>query len=584
MIECAKPFNSKRLIAAMAIFCAWSIAIAARLVQLQVFQREKLSALADTIQKKPKPLPALRGAIYDSNMAELAISVIVGNVYAEPAKMKDIHDAAEELAPLLGTDPKVLIRAMTGTGRNSRLLIAKRINPDQAQQIRDLGLTGIELEDENLRAYPNGNLVSNTLGFVNKAGAGAAGLEYRYNDELQGRPGKAVCDVDAFGRSFNQTIVDPPVPGQSLVLSIDRFIQHITQRELAAGVRQFRAKAGVAIVMESDTGRILALASYPDFDCNAQGNNQNSWRNRAIQDAFEPGSTLKVVVAATTLEANLAKSDETIDCEMGAMKIGGHTFHDHKPYGRLTFPEIFAYSSNICSAKLGLRLGAKRLYEALGTFGFGSITGIDLPAERTGRVRYWKNWSDLSVASISFGQEVAVTSMQMLIAINAVANGGYRVRPFVVDRIINEKRETVRTNSPQHTQIMRPETAAAVTNAFKGVVQYGTGTLASLDGYCAAGKTATAQKEEFKHYSKTKYMASFIGFAPLPKPRVTILVQVDEPKGKIYGGEVAAPIFHRIAQETLVRLHVPPDKSLLSAETKTSLRPPAAGSAGRFTD
>jgi cell division protein FtsI (penicillin-binding protein 3) len=568
----------------MAIFCVWSIAIATRLVQFQVFQREKLSILADTIQKKPKPLPALRGAIYDSNMAELAISVIVSNVYAEPAKMKDIHDAAGELAPLLGSDSKALVLALTGTGPNRRLLLAKRINPDQAQQIRDLGLNGIELEDENLRAYPNGNLASNTLGFVNKAGTGAAGLEHGYNDELQGRQGKAVCDVDAFGRSFNQTLVDPPVPGRSLVLSIDRFIQHITQRELAAGVRQFRAKAGVAIVMESDTGRILALASYPDFDCNAQGNDQNSWRNRAIQDTFEPGSTLKVVVAAATLEAKLAKSDESIDCKMGAMKIGNRTIHDHKPYGWLTFPEIFAYSSNICSARLGLRLGAKRLYDALGTFGFGSTTGIDLPAERTGRVRNWKNWSDPSVASISFGQEIAVTSMQMLVAINAVANGGYRVRPFVVDRIINEKGETVRMNSPQRTQIMGSETAAAVTNAFKGVVQYGTGTLASLDGYCVAGKTATAQKEEFRHYSKTKYVASFIGFAPLPKPRVTILVQVDEPKGKIYGGEVAAPIFHRIAKEVLVKLQVPPDKNLLSAETKASLHPPATGRAGQFTD
>jgi len=401
---------------------------------------------------------------------------------------------------------------------------------------------------------------------------------------LQGKSGKAICDVDAFGRSFNQTTLVPQVQGRSLVLSIDRFIQHVTQRELAAGVKRSRAKAGVAIVLESETGRILALASYPGFDCNAQGQNQQLWRNRAIQDTFEPGSTLKVVVASAALNASLVKPNETIDCEMGAMKIAGHTYHDHKPYGLLTFPEILEYSSNICSAKLGLRLGAKRLYEALGAFGFGAMTGIDLPAERTGRVRYWKNWSELSVPSISFGQEVAVTSMQILVAINAVANSGYRVRPSVVDRIINEKGETVRANAPRRFRIMRSETAAVVRNAFEEVVLHGTGKLAALKGYRAAGKTGTAQKAEFKRYSKTRYMASFIGFAPLPQPRATILVQIDEPQGEIYGGEVAAPVFQKIAQETLLRLHVPPDESLLSPELNTAIRPSASGGPGQPRD
>jgi cell division protein FtsI (penicillin-binding protein 3) len=584
MTENAKPFNSARLVAAIAIFCVWSIAIAARLVQFQVFQREKLSALADTIQKKQKSIPALRGFIYDSNMAELSISMMVSNIYAEPAKMKDIRATAAKLAPLLNVEPKLLTNLMAGTGRNRRMAIAKRVGPDIAQQIRDLGLIGIELEDEQLRAYPNRNLASPVLGFINKAGEGVAGLEYRYNNELQGKQGKIVYDVDAFGRSFNQTILDPPVPGQSLVLCIDRSIQHITQRELAAGVKRFHAKAGVAIVMDSESGRILALASYPDFDCNAPGNDQNSWRNRAIQDTFEPGSTFKVVVAATTLDANLVKANESIDCRMGAMKIGDRTIHDHEHYGLLTFPEVLEYSSNIGSARLGLRLGAKRLYEALGNFGFGSMTGIDLPAERTGRVRHWKNWSDLAIATVSFGQGVAVTSMQMLVAINAVANGGYHVQPFIVEKIINEKGETVRTHSPRRTQIMHANTAAVVTDAFEGVIQHGTGTLAALEGYRAAGKTATAQKVEFKRYSKTKYVASFIGFAPLPQPRVSILVQIDEPQGKIYGREVAAPIFQKIAQETLLKLQVPPDKSLLSAETKAAFRPSASDRTSQFAD
>jgi cell division protein FtsI (penicillin-binding protein 3) len=334
--------------------------------------------------------------------------------------------------------------------------------------------------------------------------------------------------------------------------------------------------------MESDTGRVLALAGFPDFDCNRYREyDSQTWRNRAIQDVFEPGSTFKVVVASAALNKDLVRLDEPIDCEMGSMKIAGHVFNDHEPYGMLTLQQTLEHSSNICSAKLGMRLGDKRLYDAIRDFGFGCRTGIDLPGESKGRVRRLDEWTALSVPSISFGQEVSVTSMQILAAINTIANGGYRVRPTIVDRIIDENGRALRTTVPECTRIIRAKTAAAILDAFEGVVLRGTGKRAALEGYRAAGKTATAQKAGKGGYSRTRYVASFIGFAPLPNPRVTILIQIDEPKDAIYGGEVSAPIFQKIAQETLLMLQVPPDRNLLTSDVGTTSRIPASARAGQ---
>jgi len=328
-------------------------------------------------------------------------------------------------------------------------------------------------------------------------------------------------------------------------------------------VESTRAAGGTAIVMESDSGRILALANYPGFNSNAYNEYpQELHRNRAVTDYFEPGSTFKVVVAAAALEQGLTRPDELIDCQMGALRIGRHVFHDHKPYGYLTFTQVLENSSNIGAAKLGLRLGDQRLHEALLHFGFGAKTGIDLPGEIPGLVRDLRNWSGLSAAAISFGQEVGVTSLQILCAINAIGNGGYRVRPFLVDRVVDEDGNLVRATVPERTRTMREETAAAVREAFEGVVLRGTARKAALEGYRAAGKTGTAQKIDGGRYSSTKFIASFIGFAPLPRPRISVLVQIDEPKGRIYGGDVSAPIFSRIAQEALMQLRIPPDQPL----------------------
>jgi cell division protein FtsI (penicillin-binding protein 3) len=557
-----RPFQT-RLALIIVLITLWTGAILARLVYLQVLKHDEYSQLAVKGQVSIRSVLAPRGVIYDSHMDELATSTTVSTVVADPARLRNIQRTAEDLAPILEMNPDDLMDRISDHGKKHYLPLKRRVDPKAEARIEALGTQGIFLIEESMRVYPNRELACHVLGFVNMNGDGGAGLELQYDKELKGTPGEVSLDVDARGRSFRGNVLKAPVQGRSLVLSIDKSIQYVAARELAAGVEKNSAAAGVAVVMESDTGRILALASTPEFNSNSYNEyTPDYWRNRAVSDIFEPGSTFKVVVATAALEAGLVRPNESIDCQMGSIMIGRHVFHDHKPYGLLIFPQILELSSNVGAAKLGLRLGEVRLYTALRNFGFGSRTGVDLPGEIIGLVRDWHRWSGLSIGAISFGQEVGVTSLQILTAINTIANGGYRVRPSIVDRIIDEKGDLVRVRAPEKTRIVRAETAAVIRNAFEGVVLRGTGRMAALEGYRAAGKTGTAQKIVNGRYSNTKYMASFIGFAPMPNPRLTILVQIDEPKGAIYGGDVSAPVFQKIAQQALLLLHVPPDKSL----------------------
>ena len=555
--------KSGRIVAVILGITFWSFLILIRLVQLQLFEHRSFAQLATQRQQVTRSILAPRGVIYDNNMAELATSVTVSTVVAEPRRIQDIQKAARELAAILDLKPRELLGRMMDPARQNFMVIKRRIDPQAEKQIEALGVNGIYFVDESMRVYPNRELACQVLGFVNMNGDGGAGIELQYDKDLKGSAGVYSYDVDARRKSFRVNVDKPPAQGRSLVLSINKSIQYIADRELKAAVENARAKAGVVIVMESETGRILALSNYPQFNCNTYNRyTPDAWRNRGISDLFEPGSTFKVVVATAALEAGLTRRDELIDCEMGTIVIGRHTFHDHKAYGLLSFSQILEYSSNVGAAKLGLRLGNRGLYEALRNFGFGSRSGVDLPGEIIGLVRDWRDWSGLSIGAISFGQEVGVTSIQILSAINAIANGGYRVRPSIVDRVIDENGDLVFMRTPERIRLTSPRTAEAVSNAFEGVVLRGTGKRAALEGYRAAGKTGTAQKIENGRYSDSKYVSSFIGFAPLPQPKITVLVQIDEPKGSHYGGDVSAPYFKKITQETLMQLKIPPDQSV----------------------
>ncbi len=543
----------------------WSAVILGRLVQVQVLRHEEYLQQAMSQQHTTDEVPAPRGIIYDSHMEPLARNTTLKTVMAVPGLIEDKKkkEVAAALASILDLDAAKLLDRMTNPARRKNLVVKRMIDPQCEGRIEALKVDGIYFQEESRRVYPGKELACHVLGFVNMEGVGGAGVESQYDKELKGAAGQEVLEVDARGRAFRARMAQQPRPGDDLYLSIDKAIQYIAERELKDGVESTNAKGGTAIVMESDTGRILALANYPNFNCNAYNEVEPELLlDRAISVLFEPGSTFKVVVATAALEAGLTRPDEQIDCQMGRITVGRHVFHDHKPYGILTFNEVLEKSSNIGAAKLGLRLGEQRLYDALRMFGFGAKTRIDLPAEIVGLVRDLNDWSGLSVAAISFGQEVGVTSMQMITAINTIANGGFRVRPSVVDRVIDQNGDLMRVNEPAPVRIIKSETAAAVRYAFEGVILRGTAKKAALDGYRAAGKTGTAQKIVDGRYSSSKYVASFIGFAPLPRPRITVLVQIDEPKGVIYGGEVSAPIFRRITQGTLMQLRVPTDQPL----------------------
>ncbi len=563
MLHGGKGTKTTRIALIMLGVTLWCILILARLVQLQVFEHDSFKELAVQRQQARRSILAPRGIIYDSHMDELATSVTVSTAVAEPRRIENRSRAAQDLAAMLDLDPEKLLSRMMNPKRQSFLVIKRRIDPQAEQYIKALDIDGVYFVDESMRVYPNRELASQTLGFVNMNGDGGAGIELQYDRALKGKEGLYSLDIDARRRSFRVRVDKPPVQGHSLVLSIDKSIQYIAERELRARIENTQARAGTAIVMESKTGRILALSNLPQFNSNTYNKyDVEFWRNRAVSDMYEPGSTFKVVVAAAALESGLAHADEMIDCEMGSITIGRHVFHDHKEYGLLSFSEILENSSNVGAVKLGIRLGEQRLHEALRNFGFGSKSGIDLPGEIIGLVRDWKDWSGLSIGAISFGQEVGVTSIQMLIAINAIANGGYRVRPSIVDRIIDEQGNLVSIHTPELVRLMSPQTAQIISNAFEGVVVRGTGRRAALEGYRAAGKTGTAQKSVGGQYADDKYVASFIGFAPLPDPKITILVQIDEPKGVHYGGDVCAPVFRTIAQEVLMQLHIAPDQNL----------------------
>ncbi len=563
MSDSSKKAHPVRIATVILVIVFWLVAIVSRLVQLQVFQHDEFQRLSVQRQQITRPVPAPRGIIYDCRMNELARNVPSSTAIAEPRRIRDISTAAGDLARILGLEPAELRSRMTDPEKKAYLVLRRRIDPEAERRIAELKLEGVYLEDGSMRVYPDRELACHALGFVNMNGDGGAGLELQYDKELKGVDGLATYDVDANRRSFRGQVMKQPVQGHSIVLSLDRDVQYIAERELAAAVESYRAAAGTAIVMETDTGRILALANQPSFNCNTYNSAEASlWRNRAVSDMFEPGSTFKVVVATYALEEHLTRPDELIDCQMGSIRIGGHIFHDVHPYGLLTFVQVLEKSSNVGATKLGMRLGQERLHAALLKFGFGARTGIDVPAEIFGLVRDWRSWSALSVGAISFGQEVGVTSMQMITAINVIASGGHRVWPHLVDRVIDSSGELVRVSEPARTRIVAPETAAAVSSAFEGVILRGTAKGAGLEGYRAAGKTGTAQKIVNGQYSSEKYLSSFIGYAPLPNPRITILVQIDEPRGAIYGGKVAAPVFQKIAQQVLVHLRVPPDRTL----------------------
>ncbi|MDZ4185702.1 MAG: penicillin-binding protein [Desulfuromonadales bacterium] len=566
--------------------------IIGRAFYLQVITTQKWGELAERQYHKTIRDESPRGTIFDQNHEPMALSIAVDMVYVEPRQSTSFtSDALEkekrrEAAAVLATTLSLPMTEMTKKLHSDKNyhLIKRQISPEEGallrKRIKEKRLPWIGIKQEYRRYYPNAEVGAQLLGFTGQEHQGLEGLELKYNDLLLSK-GKGLREgtKDNRGRVIGASREkgEESRPGSNLVLTINQKIQFIAEKELAEGLRTSGSKAGCVIVLDPATGKILALANQPGFNPNALAEYRpGDWRNRALGDAFEPGSTQKIFTVAAALNEKVITPGQLIHCENGSYKVGGKVIRDHAPLGLITITEILKHSSNIGSAKIGKKLERERLYKYLSDFGFGSATGIDLPGESRGRLHKPGKWYEIDLAAISFGQGLTVTPMQTAAAMAAIANHGVLMQPHVVEKIIaGDGSETIIAPKALR-QVVSAETANIVRDMLMTVTEKGgTGTLAVVPGYRTAGKTGTAQKADAatRKYSVDKRVASFVGFIPAENPKLVIHVLLDEPKGQVYGGLIAAPIFSHVASQSLQLLGVPPtypedrNKILPSAET-----------------
>ncbi|MGB7922180.1 MAG: penicillin-binding protein [Pyrinomonadaceae bacterium] len=566
----ARPDTSRsRALVVAVVLAAWMLAIGGRLVYLQTSQRDWLMARARVQQQDMIETSPWRGLIRDRQGRELARSIDTESFFVVPTEIRDADETATRLAPVIDTDREALAERLKEAQEGNRkfVWVARKLDQEQAARVHALDLKGVHSLKEPKRFYPNRELAAHILGFVGLDEVGLAGVEQSYDERIRGEGGKVFVETDAHRRPYSSFEVASR-PGQSVVLTIDQMTQYRTERALAKAVDNAHAKSGTAIVLDPRTGEILALANAPSFDPNNARVAPASARvNEALQNIYEPGSTFKIVAYSAAIEEGLVTPEDRIECQMGSITVAGRVIRDHHPFGTLTITDALAKSSNVAAIKLGLRVGNERMHDYMTRFGFGARTGVELPGETMGLVRAVGRWQPSSIGSIAIGQEVGVTPLQMAAAFGALANGGVRVAPHLVREIRAADGTITFQATPEQRRVVSEKTAEALRGMLEGVTVNGTAKRAQLDGYTAAGKTGTAQKidPDTKAYSKTKYIGSFVGFAPVSNPAVVIIVVIDEPLGAYHGGDVAAPIFREIAEQILPDLNVAPDIELKSA-------------------
>jgi cell division protein FtsI (penicillin-binding protein 3) len=542
----------------------WALVIGIRLVQLQVLGREFFEKQGTRQSERTINLDPRRGPILDREGNPLAVSVDAQSLYAVPQDVDDAPGTAAALARALGFDAGERRELVAQLQKDRAFVwIKRKVDPGTAARVRDLQLDGVGFLTEHRRYYPQRELAAHVLGWVGLDNNGMSGIEYAFEDQIRGRAAKVVVHTDARRRPVSHT-ERPSTEGDTVILTLDERIQHVAERELERSMEQTQAAAGTVIVVEPFTGEILAMAGRPTFNPNRYAAFPSSrWRNRMVSDAFEPGSIFKIVTAAAALQEHSVDPGEVLDCGNGVVEIAGTVIHDHKEFDRLTFREAVAKSSDIGMIRVGQRVGRDNFDRYVRAFGFGEPTGVELPGESGGLLKPPSKWSALTLPSMSFGQEVGVTALQMAMAGAAVANGGYLMKPLIVRRIESADGETVRENKPVVVRrVLDPDAVDTLVDMLRAVVREGTGRRAAVPGYVVAGKTGTAQKIDpaTGRYSMVDHVASFIGFVPASRPALLVLASLDTPRGwPNQGGDVAAPLFARVAEDSLRVLAVPPD-------------------------
>ena len=607
----AMPLKRSRFWLVCLFFLLWAGAIAGRLFWLQVVHHREYVERAARQQQRTVEVAPRRGILYDRNLRELAMTVLADSIYADPGEIADKPAAARALAALVHNDPEdeqtsqEQIAARLNAG-HSFAWIARRVTPQAAAAVKALNMKGVYFQKEFERFYPDNEIAAQVLGYVGVDDNGLGGLEEKFDSDLHGRPGLMYTAMDARRKVLGSTERDPE-PGRNLVLTIDENIQFMAERALDHAMDATKALNGTVVVQDVHTGQILALAVRPTFNPNQFRHTTPALlRDHAVSDVYEPGSTFKLVTYAAAMDQNAAKPDDTIDCMGGKITLFGRTIHDNQGehYGVIPVHKALEVSSDVAAVKLAMKVGPDKFYQYIRDFGFGARSGVELPGETRGLLRPVSAWQPSSIGSVAIGQEVAVTPLQLVAMVSAIANGGVYLPPHV---LMPEQPGAAAANqasavpqvapqaaAPREPSPVRPGeelptplpqgahrvistlAAAEMRKMLEGVVLFGTGKKAQLDGYSSGGKTGTAQKidPETHTYSKTMHIASFAGFTPVNNPVIAVAVILDSPQGAYYGADVSAPVFAEVAQQVLAYLGVPHDVDLSPAAVAASKAPP----------
>lgn len=530
------------------------LALFIRLFILQILSFNTFDKMADGQHNMVLKLEPRRGTIYDRYLEPLAINLDVPSIYCDPRGVTNKDRTADMISNILHVDRADLLAKLNKD--KAFIWVKRKADPDAARQLAKLKLNGVYFLNESTRNYSNDSMASQVLGCVNIDNEGLEGLELLFNSKLQGKPGwrHMIRDAKQTAVIVNERRSVPPQNGFDMVLTLDGVIQSIAEQEVANMADKYNASGASAIVMDPYTGRILAMVNYPGYNPNNYSRApKDLMKNETISSVFEPGSVYKIVTASAALDRGFVAPDDEFECEMGEWKTCGRTLHDYHPYGKLKFKEVIAHSSNIGTVKAAQKMGPEPIWEYTKRFGFGEKTGIDLPGELSGIVRPPGVWSKSDITTIPMGQGVAVTSIQLACAVSAIANGGYLLKPYIVDKITMPEGRTYKQFEPAvRRKILKPETCDKMKEIMALVVSEGTGGPAKSKLYEMCGKTGTAQMPSAAGgYSPNKFIASFIGFAPRDKPRVAIVISAREPHPIHFGGNVAGPAFRRIAERTL---------------------------------
>jgi cell division protein FtsI/penicillin-binding protein 2 len=555
--------HRKRALVMLALLSIGFMAVFFRLADIMLINHEWYLLKARGQQTRKEVIPVKRGIIMDRRGHELAINLETESIFCNPAEVTSANQLARTLSSTIHKDERAIYAKLVINKRFS--WVERKMEVEKARRVQGMKLQGVGLVTEMKRVYPKGPLASHVVGFVNLDNKGIEGVEKGYEKYLTAKEGSTYVVRDAKGNSLSEGS-KKDIRGNDIVLTIDEGLQYILEKNLDAAMNKWKAVSATAIMMDPFTGEILALANRPNFDPGQLSEtNLSEIRNRAITDCYEPGSTFKIVVGIAALEEKVVTPETRFDCSAGYVEVGGRRIKDDHRHGVLPFREVIQKSSNVGTIKTALMVGKPKLYEYIRKFGFGDKTGIDLQGEISGLVKSPDRWSGTSIGAMAIGQEIAVTPLQVLRAYSAVANGGYLVTPHVVKEIRSPEGAIISKIEPKTQRIISAETAAVFRGILKTVTEAGgTATEAAVEGNQVAGKTGTAQlfDPKTKHYSKTRYIGSFVGFVPAENPRLAMIVVLKEPKGQIYGGVVAGPVFRQIANEALSYLTVPMDNAV----------------------